>query len=51
MINYNFKITVFNYKEMKKLLALIELIVLLTDCEKETVLQKGIVINTETNDT
>ena len=36
---------------MKKLLALIALIVLLTACEKETVFQKGIVVKTEANDT
>ena len=36
---------------MKKLLALIALIVLLTACEKETVFQKGIVIKSESNDT
>ena len=36
---------------MKKLLALVALIVLLTACEKETVFQKGIVIKTEANDT
>ena len=36
---------------MKKLLALVVLIVLLTACEKETVFQKGIVIKTEANDT
>lgn len=35
---------------MKKLLALVALIVLLTACEKETVFQKGIVIKSETND-
>ena len=34
---------------MKKLLALIALIVLLTACEEETVFQTGIVIKTETN--
>ena len=36
---------------MKKLLALIALIVLLTACEKETVFQKGIVFKSETNST
>ena len=36
---------------MKKLLALIALIVLLTACEEETVFQTGIVIKTEANDT
>ena len=51
MINYNFKIPVFIYKEMKKLLALIALIVLLAACEKETIFQKGIVVTTEANDT
>ena len=34
---------------MKKLLALVALIVLLTACEKETVFQNGIVIKTEAN--
>ena len=34
---------------MKKLLALIALIVLLTACEQERVFQKGIVIKTEAN--
>ena len=51
MFNYNFNIPVSIYKEMKKLLTLIALIVLLTACEKETVFQKGIVIKTEANDT
>ena len=51
MFNYNFDIEVSIYKEMKKLLTLIALIVLLTACEKETVFQKGIVIKTESNDT
>ena len=36
---------------MKKLLALVALIVLLTACEKETVFQKGIVFKSETNST
>ena len=36
---------------MKKLLALVALIVLLTACEKETICQKGIVVKTEANDT
>ena len=51
MINYNLNIPVSIYKEMKKLLALIALIVFLTACEKETGVQKGIVIKTEANDT
>ena len=36
---------------MKKLLALIALIVLLAACEKETIFQKGSVVKTEANDT
>ena len=36
---------------MKKLLALVALIVFLTACEKETVFQKGIVFKSETNST
>ena len=51
MFNYNFNIPVSIYKEMKKLVTLIALIVLLTACEKETVFQKGIVVKTEANDT
>ena len=38
-------------RALKKLLALVALIVLFTACEKETVFQKGIVIKTEANDT
>ena len=51
MINYNLNIPVSIYKEMKKLLALIALIVLLTACAQETVFQKGIVVKSELNNT